>query len=133
VISSHILLELAEVCTNIAILQDGRLVLSGDVDTLSQHAQPAANCDRLLESSKILDALELLRTLSDVISAHSGEDETIYAEFSGNDHGLHLLLQTLLARELPVIAFSPRSAENALRRSFELNGRKQPCMIFLSL
>lgn len=119
VISSHILLELAEVCTNIAILQDGRLVLSGNVDTLSQHTQPSRQLViRLLESGKIPDALELLRALSDVVSAHSGEDETIYAEFSGNDQALHLLLQTLLARELPVIAFSPRSAGERLEEIF---------------
>jgi ABC-2 type transport system ATP-binding protein len=119
VISSHILLELAEVCTNIAILQDGRLVLSGGIDTLSQHTQPSRQLViRLLEPGKIPDALELLRALSDVVSAHSGEDETIYAEFSGNDQALHLLLQTLLARELPVIAFSPRSAGERLEEIF---------------
>jgi ABC-2 type transport system ATP-binding protein len=116
VISSHILLELAEVCTNIAILQDGRLVLSGDVDTLSQPGRQLVI--RLLEPSKIPDALELLSALSDVVSAHSGENETIYAEFSGNDQALHLLLQTLLARELPVIAFSPRSAGERLEEIF---------------
>ena len=36
IISSQILLELAEICTHIAILQAGRLAVSGDVEQVSQ-------------------------------------------------------------------------------------------------
>src|SRR5215831_18271045 len=35
VISSHILLELAEMCTDIAIIQGGRLVIAGDVEQVT--------------------------------------------------------------------------------------------------
>ncbi len=119
VISSHILLELAEVCTNVAIFQDGKLVLSGDVETLSQHSQANRQLIiRLLEPDKIPAALELLSSLSNVVSAHKAEDEAIYTEFSGDDQALHLLLQTLLARELPVISFAPQSAGVRLEEVF---------------
>src|SRR5207253_1781746 len=37
VISSHILLEMGEMCSDIAIIQAGSLVVSGDVEQVSQH------------------------------------------------------------------------------------------------
>ena len=36
IISSHILLELAEMCTDIAIIQGGRLVVAGDVEQVTR-------------------------------------------------------------------------------------------------
>jgi ABC-2 type transport system ATP-binding protein len=39
-ISSHILTELAEMCTHIAIIERGRLLASGDVETIMRSIQP---------------------------------------------------------------------------------------------
>jgi ABC-2 type transport system ATP-binding protein len=119
VISSHILLELAEVCTDIAILQDGRLIFSGAIETLSQHSQPGRQLAiRLLEADKIAPTLDLLRSLPEVLSAQLIEDETIYATFVGDDLAMSGLLQTLLTHELPVLSFAPRSAGGRLEDVF---------------
>ncbi|HTK07189.1 MAG TPA: ABC transporter ATP-binding protein [Ktedonobacteraceae bacterium] len=129
VISSHVLLELAEMCTNIAVIQGGRLVLSGDIETLSQHFQTNRQIAmRLLEPDKILVTLELLRSLPDILSADVAEDEMIYTEFSGDDQALHHLLRTLIAHELPIISFAPRSIGGRLEEAFLrlTEGNSQP-------
>jgi ABC-2 type transport system ATP-binding protein len=66
-ISSHILTELAEMCTHIAIIERGRLLASGDVQTILRSLQP----HRILEL-RVLDgaarAEELLRAHPGVLS-----------------------------------------------------------------
>jgi ABC-2 type transport system ATP-binding protein len=119
VISSHVLLELAEVCTNIAIIQGGRLVFSDEIEALSQHSQSSHQLAiRLLGSDKTAGALELLRSQPDVLSAIVGEEETIYTDFSGDDEALHQLLRTLIANDLPVISFAPRGIGGRLEEVF---------------
>src|SRR5262249_10851068 len=118
-ICSHVLLELAEVCTNIAIIQDGRLVFSDDLESLSQHLQMNRQLAiRLLDAEKIPAAQELLRSLPDILSVTVAEDETIYTEFAGDDQALHHLLRTLIAYELPIISFAPRSIGGRLEEAF---------------
>jgi ABC-2 type transport system ATP-binding protein len=69
-ISSHILTELAEMCTHIAIIERGRLLASGDVQTIMRSLQPhhtlelrvlteAARAEELLQSHP--DVLEVRR------------------------------------------------------------------------
>src|SRR2546430_1979396 len=52
-ISSHILTELAEMCTHIAIIERGRLLASGDVETIMRSLQP----HRTLELRVLSDSL----------------------------------------------------------------------------
>jgi ABC-2 type transport system ATP-binding protein len=65
-ISSHILTELAEMCTHIAIIERGRLLASGDVQTILRSLQP----HRTLEV-RVLDgaarAEQLLRAYPQVL------------------------------------------------------------------
>jgi ABC-2 type transport system ATP-binding protein len=51
-ISSHILTELAEMCTHIAIIERGRLLASGDVETIMRSLQP----HRILELRVLADS-----------------------------------------------------------------------------
>src|SRR2546428_1328784 len=52
IISSHILLELAEMCTDVAIIQDGRLVASGDVEKVTRRMDGSRQLEiRVLDRS----------------------------------------------------------------------------------
>jgi ABC-2 type transport system ATP-binding protein len=63
-ISSHILTELAEMCTHIAIIERGRLLAAGDVQTILRSLQP----HRILEL-RILEGIERAEQL---LRAHDG-------------------------------------------------------------
>ncbi len=65
-ISSHILTELAEMCTHIAIIERGRLLAAGDVQTILRSLQPHRTLElRVLEGAA--RAQDLLRTRADVL------------------------------------------------------------------
>jgi ABC-2 type transport system ATP-binding protein len=66
-ISSHILTELAEMCTHIAIIERGRLLASGDVRTILRSLQPHHTLElRVLEQAE--RAEELLRSHEGVLA-----------------------------------------------------------------
>jgi len=62
VISSHILTEMTDLCTSIAILEAGRLLASGHVEDIRRRLQPAVGLEiRVLAGMPRL--VELLRQL----------------------------------------------------------------------
>lgn len=66
-ISSHILTELAEMCTHIAIIEQGKLLASGDVNTILRSLQPHVTLEvRVLHEAD--RAEQLLRGLPDVLA-----------------------------------------------------------------
>jgi ABC-2 type transport system ATP-binding protein len=65
-ISSHILTELAELCTHIAIIERGRLLAAGDVQTILRSLQPHRTLElRVLTAAERVEAL--LRDQPDVL------------------------------------------------------------------
>ncbi len=66
-ISSHILTELAEMCTHIAIIERGKLLASGDVQTILRSLQPHRTLEiRILAGAE--RAEERLRARPDVLN-----------------------------------------------------------------
>jgi ABC-2 type transport system ATP-binding protein len=69
-ISSHILTEMAELCTSVAILETGQLMASGHVDEIRRRLQPALKLEmrvlggmpRLIELLQKLPAIEEIQT-----------------------------------------------------------------------
>jgi ABC-2 type transport system ATP-binding protein len=69
-ISSHILTELAEMCTHIAIIERGKLLASGDVETILRSLQPHRTLEiRILDGAEHAEAL--LRGRPDVLNVLS--------------------------------------------------------------
>lgn len=122
IISSHILLELAEMCTDIAIIQGGRLVVAGDVEQISHRLDGSRQLEiRVLERQT--EAAELLSKLSGIsnIQHENGRDESrpyIQAEFTGDDKALHGILVELMKQDIPVVSFAPRSSGGRLEEVF---------------
>jgi ABC-2 type transport system ATP-binding protein len=78
-ISSHILTELAEMCTHIAIIERGRLLASGDVQMILRSLQPHRTLEvRVLEGAAT--AQELLRAHPGVLDVRRGDGADMETE-----------------------------------------------------
>ncbi|HET9918740.1 MAG TPA: ABC transporter ATP-binding protein [Ktedonobacteraceae bacterium] len=119
IISSHILLEMAEMCSDVAIMQGGRLVVAGDVEQVTRRLNGARQLEiRVLERGA--DAATLLKniaTISNVATPNEMEN-VIQADFSGDDRALHEVLAELIKQDIPVISFAPRSSGGLLEEVF---------------
>src|SRR6266446_5452978 len=118
-ISSHILLELAQMCTDVAIMQAGHLIIAGDVDQVSRHLDGRRQLEiRVLE--RFAEAQELLKNMPEISNVMDGNDdrELIHAEFTGDNRALHRILAALMAQEIPVVSFAPRSGGVRLEEVF---------------
>ena len=117
VISSHILLEMAEMCSDVAIIQGGKLVVSGNMDEVSQRLGKGRQLEiRVLE--RLDDAVQMLKETPDISNVSPEEGDLIQADFAGDDRALHKILAKLITQDIPVISFAPRSSGGALEEVF---------------
>ncbi|HLH60161.1 MAG TPA: ABC transporter ATP-binding protein [Ktedonobacteraceae bacterium] len=117
VISSHILLEMAEMCSDVAIIQGGKLVLAGNMDEVSQRLGKGRRLEiRVLE--RVEDAVQMLKESPEINNVEHENGDLISAEFSGDDRALHKVLAHLITQEIPVVSFAPRSGGGALEEVF---------------
>ncbi|MFI3175393.1 MAG: ABC transporter ATP-binding protein [Bacillota bacterium] len=103
VIASHILSELSEICTDIAIVSQGKLVLQGNIETLiSQHKQnKIVQIKPLDEPEKTIAFLEEQNQVCDVKLL----SDFIEFEFLGEAEELSHLLRAILRASLPITYF----------------------------
>ena len=119
VISSHILLELAEMCSDIAIIRAGQLVIAGDVEHVTRSLGGGQRVEvRVLE--RATDARQLLKEMPEISNVMDGSNdgEVIQAEYMGDDRTLHNILAALMAHDVPVISFAPRRAADRLEEVY---------------
>jgi ABC-2 type transport system ATP-binding protein len=121
IISSHILLEMAEMCTNIAILQEGQLVTAGDVETVTHQIGGGRKIEiRLLDTEHVNQAIEVIKASPDITNAlpDDNDPQVIKADFSGDDQSLHNMLIRLITENIPVVSFAPRTGGGRLEEVF---------------
>ena len=117
VISSHILLEMAEMCSEVAIIQGGNLVVSGSMDAVSQRLGEGRQLEiRVLD--RIEDAVQMLKETPDISNVSHEEGDLIQAHFEGDDRALHKILAKLITQDIPVVSFAPRSSGGLLEEVF---------------
>lgn len=117
IISSHILLELAEMCTDVAIVQGGRLIVSGNVDIVSRRLGGGRQLEiRVLERTD--EAIQTLKDFPGISEVTQGDNNLLQADFIGDDKALHLVLAGLIAHGIPVVSFAPRSSGGRLEEVF---------------
>jgi ABC-2 type transport system ATP-binding protein len=113
IFSSHILADVAELCTSVGIMEAGKVVAVGTLDQLSEKAVP----HRLIRIAflnqisieKAQAALASLPNISQVRAPEGlGKAEwlSLEAEFNGDDEALRQLLANLIAQGLPLVHFS---------------------------
>ncbi len=122
VVSSHILAELGEMCTQIGIIEKGRMVANGALDTIRRQMQTS----RVLRVRVLADeakALELLRGADKlgagepaIVPANGRPGTTLEVELDGDDHAASQLLAHWIARGAPIAEFS--EAGNELEELF---------------
>ncbi len=119
VISSHILLELAEMCSDIAIIRAGQLVMSGDVEQVT-HSLGGGNQIEVRVLERATDARQLLKDIPEISNVINENDdgEIIHAEFSGDNQALHRILAELMAHDIPVVSFAQRRAVDRLEEVY---------------
>ncbi len=115
-ISSHILTELAEMCTHIAIIERGHLLAAGDVSTILRSLQPHRRIEiRALAGGTI--AAELLADAAgvhEIQHATTGEGAgiaTLTFDHTGDDAALADLLAALVGAGVRVARFAELSSD----------------------
>lgn len=103
-ISSHILPELADFCNKIAIIEQGKLVVSGDVDAIVQQCRGGTML-RIGLVDRQEEALALLKSLETIKDAQI-QETTILAAYIGVVGEQHSVLEALTSNGYKVKSFS---------------------------
>ena len=106
IISSHILPELAEMCTEIGIIDGGRLKAHGSVNEIMQMLSQTRHIyARALGGMEHM--LALLRQ-DPLVGAITQNTDDVEFAFDGDDAALSRLLSTLVGAGLPMVAFKEK-------------------------
>ena len=112
-ISSHILPELEEICTSVAIMDRGKVLAAGRISDIEQRLRVGAVLRvRVLADEVGLDeAAEAFRAEPDVASAEILEDGTIELGFRGDDTAAAQLLARAIARGSTIASFARAASD----------------------
>lgn len=118
IFSSHILADVAELCSRVGIMEGGKLAALGTLDQLHQRLMPHRLIHvALLNTIPADDARAVLANLPGVNNVRSREGFIrtdwimLEAEFVGDDAALQTLLAQMLAKQLPVVHFSEETQD----------------------
>src|SRR5437763_658115 len=103
IISSHILPELADFCNKIGIIEQGELVVSGEVQAIMQQVS-GAHIYELRVAEDPGAAVEVLTARADVRGVKPA-DGALKIEYVGDPNEIHQLLRDLLVAGLKVQSF----------------------------
>lgn len=102
-ISSHVLSELSELCTDIGIIEQGKMVLGGNIKEIL--ARVYTSNPLLISLFDAKDkAMKILKSHPDVRSLSIKGDE-IRVNFQGDKEDEVMLLQQLIGAQIPVYGF----------------------------
>ncbi len=110
--SSHILAEVADICTSLGIIENGRLVAAGGVADMMRRLRAHRRVTVRFVPGAPVDLAALAVDLggeAGVLAATAGDEsaaDTLRLDFDGDDAALSGLLARLVGRGLPVLSFS---------------------------
>ncbi|MCB9420982.1 MAG: ABC transporter ATP-binding protein [Ardenticatenaceae bacterium] len=113
--SSHILSEVADICTTIGIIEAGQLVASGDMEQMKKQLR----AHRLIQAQVVgeiapLQEFLLRHPAVSTINDHSEADiptNAVRFDFSGDDQTLSQLLADIIASGIRVTTFSEETGD----------------------
>jgi ABC-2 type transport system ATP-binding protein len=113
VISSHILPELEEICTSVAIMDRGGVLAAGRIADIEQRLRVGAvlRVRVLADEAGLAAAAEVFRSDADVASAEVLDDGTIELGFRGDDEAAARLLARAIASGLTVASFARAASD----------------------
>jgi ABC-2 type transport system ATP-binding protein len=109
IISSHILPELADFCNKIGIIEQGELVVSGEVQAIMQQVS-GAHVYQLKVVEDLEGAAAMLTARGDVRSVKAAEGG-LKIEYTGDPADVHQLLRDLLVAGFKVQSFSEQETD----------------------
>ncbi len=112
-ISSHILPELEELCTSVAIVDRGQVLAQGRVADIERRLRFGAvlRVRLLLDGEALEAARDRFAADPDVASASILEDGTIELGFRGDDEASARLLATSVSAGLPIVSFARAASD----------------------
>lgn len=114
-LSSHILTELSDMCTSVAILEKGRLLRSGHVDDIGRSLRPErAVRVRLLAPPEAAEAI--LARGPAVSGVERDPDGSFRVQYEGGDEALANIVDHCVGHKLRVVRLEPD--QNDLERIF---------------
>ena len=113
VISSHILPELEELCTSVAIVDRGQVLAQGRVSEIERRLRFGAvlRMRLLLEGDELAAARDQFAAQPDVASATILPDGTVELGFRGDDAAAARLLAASVAAGLPIASFARAASD----------------------
>ena len=104
IISSHILMELAEMCTSIGIIERGKMILQGSIEDILETVDTSNPL--IIRVYDQVDTAVLLLKKEEKIESLTIRGNSIFASFSGNREEEARLLKTLIDNGVLVQSFS---------------------------
>ncbi len=105
IVSSHILPELADFCNKIGIMERGKMLVSGDVQSIVRQLQPARRLTiRTVGPTNGLHAA--LEAVPDVTKITDEADDITTVDFQGDIHAQAAMLKSLIDSGHPVCSFT---------------------------
>ncbi|MCM0650289.1 ABC transporter ATP-binding protein [Clostridium swellfunianum] len=103
IISSHILPELAELCTTIGIIEKGSIVIKGTVEEIMLNLYNS----RPIKVKVLGDITEAVAVLKEIpkVDRITAEGSIITIAFSGSEEEVSRLLGTLVSKKIQVVSF----------------------------
>ncbi len=115
--STHILSDVAEICTRVGIIEAGKLVAVGSLEELQQHLLPhrlvrIAVLERAEDAAALLQAAPGVQSVN-ILPAGNKEGQVVRLEleYLGEDTSLTALLKTLIDQSIPVLSFNVDSRD----------------------
>lgn len=110
--STHILADVAEICTRVGIIEAGKMVAVGELDALQQQVMPRRKVEITVlgpveVAQAVLQGKPGVSALQVVSGQSNGDRQRITLEFSGDDAQLSQLLAALIRENISVIQFNP--------------------------
>ncbi len=104
-VSSHILPELAELCTSLGIIEKGSIVMSGTVEEITRKVYHSQTI-RIKVIENLDETIRVLQEYPDVDGVNVISSNEAEASFNGGDIFKKELLARLIQKNIPVIAFT---------------------------
>ncbi len=103
-LSSHILSEVAEICTHIGIVEAGRLLACGDVEEMKRRLRQS-RVVKIALLDKVEEAKEVLAGLEGVQEVADDEKRGLKVVFVGQETAVSEMLTHLVMAGIPVLSF----------------------------
>jgi ABC-2 type transport system ATP-binding protein len=108
--STHILADVAEICTQVGIVEAGRLVAQGSLAEMQRRLTPHRTLQIVLMDKDIEAARSAIFGRDNVLELRevdvAGEHMKIEVDFSGDEAAVSTFLRDLVQRGLPILRFT---------------------------